>query len=191
MPAMSDAPTTVLLVEDDPADSALILDALAGAGRNRFQVESVMRLSDALERLDRGGIEVVLLDLTLPDGKGLEAFDQVYRAAPNALILVLSGSTDEESTRLAMERGAHDYLAKGHIDAHWLPRALRYVIERKSSREGLRDSEARFRAISDASPLGIFVSDARGDCTYTNAVYHRNSDSPTRGASCRSRKRAA
>ena len=170
---MNTPPTTVLLVEDDPADAGMIQTALASADEHRFRVEWVTRLSDALERLGRDGIEVVLLDLTLPDGQGIEAFDQVHLAAPNALILVLSGAMDEETPRLALQRGAHDYIAKGHIDAHWLPRALRYVIERKASGERLRDSEARFRAMSDASPLGIFVSDAQGGCTYTNAAYHK------------------
>jgi diguanylate cyclase (GGDEF)-like protein/PAS domain S-box-containing protein len=171
--AMNDAPTTVLLVEDDPADARLIQQALAGTGDSPFRVEWVTRLSDALERLGGEVIEVVLLDLTLPDGQGIEAFDQVFQAAPNALILVLSGSTDEETARQAVQHGAHDYLAKGHVDAHWLPRALRYVIERKAARDALRNSEARFRAMSDASPLGLFVSDAQGGCVYTNAAYHK------------------
>lgn len=169
---MNDAPTTILLVEDDPADAGLIQTALAGTEDSLFRVEWVTRLSAALERLARGGIEVVLLDLTLPDGLGIEAFDQVFRAAPNALILVLSGLTDEETARQAVQRGAHDYFSKGHVDAHWLPRALRYVIERKATRGALKSSEARFRAMSDASPLGIFVSNAEGSCIYTNAAYH-------------------
>jgi len=165
------APTTVLLIEDDPADARLIQDALAGTDNSLFRVEWVTRLSDALKRLGSEGYEVVLLDLSLPDSQGLEAFDQVFQAAPDSLILVLSGLTDEETALQAMERGAHDYFAKGHVDAHWLPRALRYVIERKATRGALQSSEARFRAMSDASPLGIFVSDAAGSCVYTNAAY--------------------
>jgi diguanylate cyclase (GGDEF)-like protein/PAS domain S-box-containing protein len=165
-------PSTVLLVEDDLADARLIQDALAGAGSSPFRVEWVTRLSDALERLGSEHYEVVLLDLTLPDGQGIEAFDRVFQAAPDALILVLSGLTDEETARQAVERGAHDYFSKGHVDAHWLPRALRYVIERKAARGALQSSEERFRAMSDASPLGIFVSDAEGSCVYTNAAYH-------------------
>ncbi len=70
-----------------------------------------------------------------------------------------------------MQRGAQDYLVKGHVDAHWLPRALHYLIERKAAQDALRESEARFRAMSDASPLGIFVSDEHGGCVYTNAAY--------------------
>jgi len=170
---MNVTPTTVLLVEHDPADARLIQDALAGTVSNPFRVEWVTRLTDALERLGSESFEVVLLDLSLPDSQGLEAFDQVFQAAPDSLILVLSGLTDEETARQAMERGAHDYFSKGHVDAHWLPRALRYVIERKTARGALQSSEERFRAMSDASPLGIFVSDAEGSCVYTNAAYHK------------------
>lgn len=170
---MNTIPTTVLLVEDDPADAGLIQAALAETGDHPFRVEWVTRLSDALERLGKEGIEIVLLDLTLPDGQGIEAFDQVLQAAPRALILVLSGASDEMTARQAMLRGAHDYVVKAHIDAHWLPRALRYVIERKLAKDALQNGEACFRAMSDASPLGIFVSDAQGDCIYTNAAYHK------------------
>ncbi len=170
---MNVASSTVLLVEDDPAQASLIQASLAGTGDSPFRVEWVTRLCDALERLGRKGIEVVLLDLMLPDGRGIEVFDQVFQAAPDALILVLSEASGEDAARQAVQRGAHDYLVKGHVDAHWLPRALRYLIERKAGQDALRISEARFRAMSDASPLGIFVSDAQGSCVYTNAAYHK------------------
>jgi len=97
----------------------------------------------------------------------------VLEAAPLALILILSTPSDEETARQAVQRGAHDYLTKGHADAHWLPRTLRYLIERKAAREALWNSDERFRAMSDASPLGIFVSDAAGSCVYTNSAYHK------------------
>ncbi len=170
---VAEAATRVLLIEDDVADARLIQDALAGTGNKPFHVEWATCLSDAIQRLAHDDFEVILLDLTLPDGSGLETFDQVLQAAPDTLILVLSGLTDEDTAQQAMLRGAHDYLSKGHVDAHWLPRALRYVIDRKASRSALQISEARFRAISDASPLGIFVSDTNGSCTYTNAAYQK------------------
>ncbi|HYQ71333.1 MAG TPA: PAS domain S-box protein, partial [Gammaproteobacteria bacterium] len=165
--------TTVLLVEDDPADARQIQEALAGTGENTFHVEWVMRLEDALERLNRKGIGMILLDLTLPDGHGLDVFQQVFKAAPNALILVLSTARDEETARLAVQRGAYDYFVKAHVDAHWLSRTLRYIIVRNAACDALQNSEARFRAMSDASPLGIFVSDAEGNCVYTNAAYQK------------------
>ena len=164
--------SNVLLIEHEPADALLIQQALAETADCTFRVEWANCLSVALERFGRGGIDVVLLDLSLPDGNGIEAFDRVFRAAPSILILVLSGASDDETAQLAMQRGAHDHFSKAHIDAYWLPRALRYVIERKLSKDALGFSEARFRAISDAAPLGIFVSDGQGLCVYTNAAYH-------------------
>ena len=166
-------PTLVLLVEDDDVDAQLIQRALVGAQGGAFQVERVVRLVDALDRLNKSDIEVILVDLTLPDSQGLEVFDRVCVAAPNALIIILSAASDEATANQAVQRGAQDYLIKSHLDAHWLPRALRYLIEQKAARHALQASEARFRAMSDASPLGIFVADAQGECVYTNAAYQK------------------
>ncbi|MCE3253249.1 MAG: response regulator [Cellvibrio sp.] len=168
---MAILPTTVLLVESNPADAQLIQNALVNAD-DFFNTTLVTSLAEALGLLSQNTVDVILLDLNLPDGLGLDAFDSVLAAAPDALILVLSAGIDDELMRESMRRGAHDYFAKGHIDAHWLPRALNYIIERKVSRAALLDSDERFRAMSDASPLGIFVSDVQGNCIYTNAAYH-------------------
>ena len=170
---MNDKTTVVLLIEDDPADAKLIQEALSAEIDSPFRVEWVTQLSAGLERLSKEGVDVVMLDLSLPDVQGIEAVDQVFLAAPDLLVLVLSGLTDEEVARQAVQRGAYDYFSKGHVDAHWLPRALRYVIARKTALDALAVSEARFRAISDASPLGILVTDKQGSCLYTNAAYHR------------------
>jgi len=170
---MKDKTTTLLLIEDDPADARLIQDALSAEIDSPFRVEWVTLLSAGLERLSKDGVDVVMLDLSLPDVQGIEAVNQVCLAAPDLLILVLSGLTDEEVARQAVKRGAYDYFSKGHVDPHWLPRALRYVIARKAALDALAVSEARFRAISDASPLGILVTDKRGSCLYTNAAYQR------------------
>jgi diguanylate cyclase (GGDEF)-like protein/PAS domain S-box-containing protein len=170
---MNGSPTRVLLIENNVADSELVEQALASAIGHPFHLETVSLLASGLERLRREKFAVVLLDLALPDGQDVEAFDQVFSAAPNALILILCSASDESAARQAVQRGADDYLVKGHVDAHWLSRALYYLLERKEIREALRTSEARFRAISDASPLGIFVSDSAGSCVYTNVAYHK------------------
>jgi diguanylate cyclase (GGDEF)-like protein/PAS domain S-box-containing protein len=170
---MTDKTTIVLLIEDDPADARVIREALSAEIDSPFRVEWVTLLSAGLERLTKEGVDVVMLDLSLPDVQGIEAFDEVFLAAPDTLILVLSGLTDEEVARQAVQRGAQDYLSKDHVDSHWLPRALRYVIARKMAMDALAVSEARFRAMSDASPLGILVTDKQGSCMYTNAAYQR------------------
>jgi diguanylate cyclase (GGDEF)-like protein/PAS domain S-box-containing protein len=170
---LADTSITVLLVEDSATDANLVQLGLAEAEDSAFHVEWVTRLSDALQSLGNAGVDVVLLDLTLPDGQGLEVFDQVSEAAPNALILILSQTNDADVARIAVQHGAHDYLLKDHIDTHWLSHSLCYLIECKAARVALQNSEARFRAMSGASPLGIFVSDAEGKCIYTNAAYQQ------------------
>ncbi len=174
---MTADPTRVLLVEDDRTDAVLILKALADPKDGSFEVEWVTCLADALERLARGGIDVVLLDLTLPDGEGIEAFDRVFRAAPEALILVLSAVDDEETGRRAVLRGAHDYLAKAHADAYWLPRALRYVTERKTTERVLRQAEERLfeekersRVTLDSIGDAVLATDLAYKVTYLNPM---------------------
>jgi len=168
---MNDTPATVLLVEGNPADAGVIQAALTGADEGSFRVEWVTRLPDALELVAREGIDVALLDLALTDGQGIETFARVVGAASGAPVLVLCAAGEEESGRRAVQSGAQDYFVKDLADLHWLPRTLRYSIDRKATQDALRSSEARFRAMSDASPLGIFVSDPRGGCVYTNAAY--------------------
>jgi diguanylate cyclase (GGDEF)-like protein/PAS domain S-box-containing protein len=167
------AATTVLLVEQEPATSGLIEAGLAEAQGDAFRVERVTELKDALRRLSVGGVDIVMLDLTIADSPGFEVLDQVLKAAPDTLVFVLAKAADEELARRAVQRGAYDYFLKDHVDSRWLSRTLRYVIDSKTIREALQRSEARFRAISDASPLGIFVSDTGGSCIYTNAAYQR------------------
>lgn len=168
---MSDRLITVLLVENDPADARRVREGLLDTKHCAFRIEWVTRISDAIDRLGLNRIDVILLDLPLPDGHGMEAFDQVFGAAPHIPIIVLGAAGDEETARQITERGARDHLAKSRLDAYWLPRVLRSVIEQETAEDARRTSEARLRAMSDASPLGIFVSDARGHCEYTNAAY--------------------
>lgn len=170
---MNNVQTRVLLIEDDPAGAKLIQEALASKTGSSFHIEWVTQIFDACDRLGREIFDVVLLDLALPDSHGAEAFGLVFQAAPNSLILVMNTESNEETARQAVQLGAYDYFAKDRVDAHWLPRTLRYAIEHKAAQHALQTSEMRFRAMSDASPLGIFVSDAQGGCVYTNAAYHK------------------
>jgi diguanylate cyclase (GGDEF)-like protein/PAS domain S-box-containing protein len=164
--------TSVLLVESDEHDAEGVQAALAGAAA-LFVVQAAVSLPAALAALERSRFDVILLDLNLHGVSSERAFSAVSRAAHGALILILSAASDEGAARRAVQQGADDYLVKGHVDAHWLPRALHYLLERQAARQALQVSEARFRAMSDASPLGIFVSDAQGECVYTNLAYHK------------------
>lgn len=165
--------TRVLLIEYEPEDARLFQEALQGARNSPFHTVWVRSIALATQRLKSEVFDVILLDLTLPDGLGIEAFYKIFQAAPNTLIIILSSSEDDVVAGQAVERGAYGYLIKGRTEAHWAPQALHNIIERKTVQEALLRSEARFRAISDASPPGIFVSDVEGECVCTNAAYQK------------------
>jgi diguanylate cyclase (GGDEF)-like protein/PAS domain S-box-containing protein len=168
---MNATPATVLLVGNEPADAGLIQAELTSVDEGAFRVEWVAWVSGVLERLAGEDIDVVLLDLTLADGQGIEVFDQVFGVAPCAPVLVLCAAGNEEDARRAVQRGAQDFFTKDPVGIQRLARALRYFTAHKATQDVLRNSEVRFRAMSDASPLGIFVSDPRGRCVYSNSAY--------------------
>jgi signal transduction histidine kinase len=123
---------SVLIIEDHPAEARLMREMLAEApGEVSFAIECANRLSTGLDRLRKGGIDAVLLDLSLPDSWGVATVEKALLAAPTIPILVLSGLDDEDIALQAVHRGAQDYLVKSHVDSHWLPRAIRYAIERR------------------------------------------------------------
>ena len=139
------SPVRILLVEDNPGDVLLIEETLAGR-HGAFAVESVERLSAALTRLGAGGIEVVLLDLKLPDSAGLRTFTAVQAQAPDVPIVVLTGLSDEALAVSTVRDGAQDYLVKGQVDGDLLGRTIRYAIERHHVRRQLESSEQQLRA---------------------------------------------
>ena len=125
--------TRVLLVEGNAGDARLVREMLAEAGALPFDLMHVSRLSDALKRLKEAEFDAVLLDLNLPDARGLQAIAPVSDTAPDVPIVVLSGLWDESLAVAAVQRGAQDYLVKGQGGASLLARSIRYAIERKQS----------------------------------------------------------
>jgi signal transduction histidine kinase len=135
-------PIAVLLVEDTPADARMIEEQLKAAGTWKFAVTRTERLASTLEKLSSEAPDVVILDLSLPDSKGLGTLQQVQRASPGVPIVVLTGLVDEELAVKAVAEGAADYLLKSEVSAGLLARALRYAIERKRAAETLRTLNA-------------------------------------------------
>ena len=139
---MSETPVKILLIEDNPGDARLIREMLADAKGVRADLEWADRLTTGLERLAVGGIDVVLLDLALPDSQGLDTFARTHARAPDVAIVVLTGLDDESLAVEAMGAGAQDYLVKGQADGNLLVRSMRYAIERKRAEEATRQAEA-------------------------------------------------
>lgn len=146
----SQHPIRLLLVEDNPGDIRLIEEALAQRVNAHFTKDCVSRLSDALNRISAGNIDVILLDLSLPDSQGLETFVRIQQAASHMPIIVLSGLDDEVLAIDSVQKGAQDYLVKGEVDGPVLARAIHYAIERKHIEEELRIANERFRLAAAA-----------------------------------------
>ncbi len=149
----------VLLIEDNPGDVRLIKEMLAEAKTVSFDLEWKDNLTKGLKRLTEKGIDVVLLDLMLPDSAGAETFVRTHACAPHVPILVLTGLDDETVAIGAVKEGAQDYLIKGQIDSNLLIHAVRYAIERMRIKEQLRESEMRYRTLFEQSPDGVLIID--------------------------------
>lgn len=128
----------VLLVEDDPTHVALVQAAFAAARRGRFELETSGDLASSLRRLEGGGIDVVLLDLELPDSHGEDTLARVLEADPRVPVLVMTGLESEALGLRAIAMGAQDYLFKGHLNHLLLPRALLHAVERRRLQDELR-----------------------------------------------------
>lgn len=122
-------PLIVLLVEDNAGDARRIAELL-GPSTGEFRLEHVDRLAGGRERLGRGGVDVVLLDLGLPDSQGRATFTAVLRAAPTVPVIILTRRWDEALAIQMVRAGAQDYLPKEEVDGKLLRRAIRCAFER-------------------------------------------------------------
>jgi len=124
---MDDKPVKILLIEDNPGDVRLIREMLINVSDFPFHLECADRLSTGLACLAKGGIGVVLLDLSLPDSQGLDSLAKVSVQAPDVPIIMLTGLDDERVAMKAVEKGAQDYLVKGRVVGSLIVRSIRYA----------------------------------------------------------------
>jgi signal transduction histidine kinase len=144
----------LLLIDDDPQQVHLLGHLLETWPGARFQVEAATTLASGLSRIAEGGLELVLLDLSLPDSTGYETFHTLAAAAPELAVIVLSGLDDEPLAMRMVHEGAQDYFVKGEFDAPVLARAIRHSVERKRievahkrAEDALRASQSQLRAL--------------------------------------------
>jgi len=127
---MKEKTLQVLLVEDNAGDARLLREMFSKERPDSFELTHLLRMSEAVIHLAKGGVDIVLLDMGLPDGHGLDTVRRAHAAAPGVPVIVLTGLDDEALAAEAMKEGAQDYLIKGQIENRALPRALRHAIER-------------------------------------------------------------
>ncbi|MFH1440475.1 MAG: ATP-binding protein [Candidatus Omnitrophota bacterium] len=144
----------ILLVEDNPGDVRLIRDLLEQEVPASFEITHVELLQEVLKIIDKEEFGLVLLDLNLPDSRGLDTFQRVYAEVPEVPIVIMSIVDDEDLAMEAVKKGAQDYLIKGKFDSYLLNRAIRYAIERKIL-DNLKNEFLRIASHELRTPLAI------------------------------------
>ena len=135
----------VLLVEDNPesADAVQRMLVVAEGTTPLIALERVDNLQRALDRLDTSPFDAVLLDLNLPDSRGLETLSKLRSHRGNAAVIVWTATEDEEMASAALREGAEEYLVKGDVAGPALIRRLRLAVERRQTRTREQPADVR------------------------------------------------
>lgn len=167
----------VLLIDDEPAQAWLVREYLQPQGGRFSELECVESLADGLQRLGGGDIQLLLLDLSLPDSLGTATFTKVHARFPNLPVVVLTSLEDEELGSHLVQLGAQDYLVKGQINSLMLHRTLRYAVERKQAQterekliQELKQALAEVKTLSGLLPICASCNKIRDDKGYWNVL---------------------
>jgi len=153
------ASLNILVVEDNPGDIFLLKEFLRATDLSIEAIAEAGRLSEARGILEQQRIDLVFLDLSLPDSFGLESYTGLGLPAQRLPVILLTGLSDTSIALQALAMGAQDYLIKGDFDEKLLSRAIRYSLERKRNQENLRESEVRYRELFNNNPMPMWVFD--------------------------------
>jgi len=165
---MTDNSIQVLLIEDNKGDAILIREMLKDVKNTSFNVKHAEKLHQGLKYLEKEDFDIILLDLALPDSRGIDTFIKTKETAPDLPIIILTGLSDEEFAINAVGEGAQDYLVKGEVDSRLLDRSMKYAIERNIIEGKLKRSEERYRIMVEKTQSGIFLINPYHKLNYVN-----------------------
>jgi diguanylate cyclase (GGDEF)-like protein/PAS domain S-box-containing protein len=162
---------TVLLIEDNAGDARLLREMLSEhRSSHHAELLQVSCMRDAEKHLADHPVDVILLDLGLPDVQGLDAVRCARAAAPRVALVVLTGMDDESLAVQALQEGAQDYLVKGQIETRGLLRAMRYAVERKVMEDALFVEKERAQVTLNCIGDAVICTDVSGKITFMNVV---------------------
>ena len=163
----------MLLIEHDPGFSRYVCEMLGQARDLDAEVLPASDLRGGLFALTQDQIDVVVIDMSLPDGAGLANVTLLRAEAPQLPIIVAGDSADEAIALEAVHAGAQDYLVKGQLTPSWLERSLRYAIERGRMDRALLQAEEKYHSVFDHLVEGIFQTTPDGRYLMANAALAR------------------
>ncbi len=146
----------LLLVEDNPGDARLIQEELRDVSDAQFRVHVARSLQQGIATLESSDVDVILLDLGLPDSQGLDTLEGIFEKAAGKPIVVLTGNQDESVGIQAVQEGAQDYLVKGRVGRDALARSIRYAVERRramAAQEAARSRKEELDRLQEAERL--------------------------------------
>ena len=156
---MNNQQIRILLIEDNSDEARLIEEMLLDVNAGSFVMDCTNRLSAGLERLSEGKIDVVLLDLTLPDSSGFDTFLKVQTQVPELPIIVLTNFDNEALAVKEVRKGAQDYLLKREVTGNLLMRSMQYAIERKQTERHILHLNNILRSIRTINKLIVIEKD--------------------------------
>lgn len=161
---------TILHIEDNQADAALIQEILADTKEFSGTVRHAGLLSLGMEIMAAEAVDVILLDLDLPDSSGESTFQAVKERARDTPVIIMTGLNDQLTAINAVREGAQDYLLKSQMDANLLVRSIRYAIEREKLSAELRQAMARIKTLSGLLPICAACKNIRDDQGFWHQV---------------------
>ena len=174
MPLSSRPSVRILIVEDDEIDALLLQEALKKAAPGKLELMVAGLVGDAIKLLAESRFDVILSDLSLPDGRGLETFTRLHDHAPETPIILLTGNESESLGLDAVRSGAQEYIVKGTMNEKALWRVISYAVERQTLQRAVGDSEKRYKRLLSSVT----------DYIYTVKVEHGRPVSTTHGPGC-------
>ena len=166
---MQKSPIFVLLIDDDPDDTLIINEDIQKMKDKKLSLSSVDSFKDGINFLSEHEVDVVLLDLNLPDSSGLDTVINMRREFPILPVIALTGVDDEEFSSRVVQAGAQDYLVKGEVTPNLMAHSIRYAIERQqllAELERTRQREQETRELNSLEKLSQYPK-----TTLTSQIY--------------------
>tara|TARA_R110002096_G_scaffold378222_7_gene572136 strand:+ start:12221 stop:13879 length:1659 start_codon:yes stop_codon:yes gene_type:complete len=153
----------LLLIESSENDALVIADYLDNSKTNEYEITHLNSLEDATDFLTENWVDIILINLFLPDSFGIHTFNQLFRKFPNIPFLILTEIKDHLIGINSVKQGAQDFLIKSELNANNLSKSINYAIERKKTEEELRKSEEKYRELFERSKDAIYISTIDGE----------------------------